>query len=185
MVVRRVESNNYTDARLLEEVVDKIRQLFIYYDEITERNDTKDIDLKKKLISFETIVHIQEEMQQIHRMSSFELVQMCSTELTNSIPALKAAMTTASLSIVSFDEMQRVTLSMCHNVEIYVGHDVYDNSSSNSTLQTPQPNRMISMTSDQFQSAMHKEANGESSSRHCRDHGSGSRGREHLGAVLV
>jgi len=194
-VVRKIESNNFTDARLLEEDVDKIRQLFIYYDEITERNDTKDVDLKKKLNTlrfdstgranlqtdvttyFERIVHIQEEMQQIHRMSNFELVQMCSTELTKSIPALKAGMTTLNLSTISFDEMQRVTLSMCHNVEIYDGHDVHDNSFSNSTLQTPQPNKMLSMTSDQFQSAMRAVANGDSRSRDFRDHDRSSRGR--------
>jgi len=126
------------------------RQLFIFYDGITARNDTKDVDLKKKLSSlrfdstgranlqtdvttyFERIVHIQEEMQEIHRMSNFELVQMCSIELTKSIPALKAGMTTVNLSTISFDEMRRVTLSMCHNAEIYGGHDVNDNSSSNS-----------------------------------------------------
>ena len=31
-VVRKIESNNYTDDRRLEEDVDKIRQLFIFYD---------------------------------------------------------------------------------------------------------------------------------------------------------
>ena len=149
-VVQKIESNNYADARRLEEDVDKFRQLFIFYDGITERNDTRDVDLKKKLSSlrfdstgranlqtdvttyFERIVHIQEEMQEIHRMSNFELVQMCSIELTKSIPALKAGMTTVNLSTISFDEMRRVTLSMCHNAEIYGGHDVNDNSSSNS-----------------------------------------------------